>query len=290
MPTRRRYLQGLGIWAAGSLLSATETEAADPSKLNELNRELADPSVTVSVVEETWAFREYDDRVFGPTDDQLRAQPNLSKRFSSDKSISVPARSLIVKYEVSGQAVYESKYQTPIWPGGQSGLTIGIGYDLGYCSPEDFSDDWGHLIAPALISRLTAVCGKTGPSVQSLPLFYSDAVIDWAAATNQLNSFLKLVAGQVIDAFPKSDQLTANSFGALVSLAYNRGTAMHSRAGDPLDSRREMRAVRDLISGGHLSEVGQQIRAMKRIWEGNPKARGLLSRRDAEATLFEVDL
>ena len=38
---------------------------------------------------------------------------------------------LIVREEVGSQARYKHKYQHPEWPGGASGVTIGVGYDCG---------------------------------------------------------------------------------------------------------------------------------------------------------------
>jgi GH24 family phage-related lysozyme (muramidase) len=52
------------------------------------------------------------------------------------------------------------------------------------------------------------------------------------------------------------------------------------------DSRREMRAVRDAVANGDLQEIANQLRSMKRIWEGKGLD-GLLRRRDAEADLVE---
>ena len=37
---------------------------------------------------------------------------------------------LIVKEEVSSEAVYRKKYQRPEWPGVNSGATVGIGFNL----------------------------------------------------------------------------------------------------------------------------------------------------------------
>ena len=45
--------------------------------------------------------------------------------------ISQAAIDLIVCEEVSGKEVYERNYRRPEWPGGSSGVTIGIGYDVG---------------------------------------------------------------------------------------------------------------------------------------------------------------
>jgi GH24 family phage-related lysozyme (muramidase) len=47
-----------------------------------------------------------------------------------------------------------------------------------------------------------------------------------------------------------------------------------------------MRAVRDAVAEGNLQEIADQIRSMKRLWEGKNLG-GLLKRRDAEADLVE---
>ena len=48
----------------------------------------------------------------------------------------------IVEKEVSSREYYEKKYRKPEWPKGASGLTIGIGYDLGYASVDKIKNDW----------------------------------------------------------------------------------------------------------------------------------------------------
>src|SRR5438067_11642326 len=48
--------------------------------------------------------------------------------------ISDKARDLIFKFE--------DLDQPGEWPGGESGVTIGIGYDLGFATSEQFKADW----------------------------------------------------------------------------------------------------------------------------------------------------
>ena len=55
--------------------------------------------------------------------------------------ISQAAFDLIVAEEVSSQAAYNARYQRPERPGGQSGITVGIGYDCGYATPERIRAD-----------------------------------------------------------------------------------------------------------------------------------------------------
>ncbi|MER3498445.1 MAG: hypothetical protein C4308_07320 [Chitinophagaceae bacterium] len=38
----------------------------------------------------------------------------------------------LIAFVISSKELYEKKYQQPTWPGGASGVTIGIGYDCGY--------------------------------------------------------------------------------------------------------------------------------------------------------------
>jgi hypothetical protein len=57
-------------------------------------------------------------------------------------SISPPALALIVGFEVSGEQAYTNKNTRPIWPQGQSGVTVGIGYDVGHHTGEQLRKDW----------------------------------------------------------------------------------------------------------------------------------------------------
>ena len=59
--------------------------------------------------------------------------------------ISKEAYDLIVQYECGGQVYYTSRLSNPTWPGGASGVTIGIGYDLGYNAVDQIRKDWAHL-------------------------------------------------------------------------------------------------------------------------------------------------
>jgi GH24 family phage-related lysozyme (muramidase) len=52
------------------------------------------------------------------------------------------------------------------------------------------------------------------------------------------------------------------------------------------DRRREMRAIRDAVADEDLQEIADQLRSMKRLWEGK-NLDGLLTRREAEAQLVE---
>src|SRR5437016_13646964 len=48
------------------------------------------------------------------------------------------------------------------WPGGESGITIGIGYDLGFVAPKQFESDWSDCLDSGDRDALSAVIGLSG--------------------------------------------------------------------------------------------------------------------------------
>ena len=167
------------------------------------------------------------------------------------------------------------------WPGGASGITIGVGYDLGFVTPEQFEEDWSPYLSGDEINRLKDVIGLSGDRARQRAGEFRDIRIKRADAEAVFKQrTLPLYSKRTEDAFPGVDELPPAAQGALVSLVFNRGTAMDG------DRRREMRAIRDAVAQGDLKEIANQFRAMKRLWEGKGLD-GLLKRRDAEADLVE---
>lgn len=192
------------------------------------------------------------------------------------------ATKLILDYEVGGgQKYYEKKLLHPTWPGGQSGVTIGVGYDLGYNSASQFQADWGARLAAADFTRLKACLGAKSTRAHALIPSVKDISVPWAAASAV---FFALTVPRFFreaeSAFPGMDKLPGDAQGALVSLVFNRGTSMKG------DSRREMRAIRDLVPKGDLKGIAAQLRSMERLWRGKGLD-GLIARREAEAKLVE---
>jgi hypothetical protein len=170
------------------------------------------------------------------------------------------------------------------WPGESSGITLGIGYDIGFATPEQFEEDWSPFLTSDEIARLKTAIGVSGAAAHQLASQFSDIKVKWDDAVEVFkNRTLPLYSTRTEKAFPGVDQLPANAQGALVSLIFNRGAAMDG------DRRLEMRAVRDAVAAGDLQEIANQIRAMKRLWVGKG-VDGLLKRRDAEARLVETGL
>ncbi len=167
------------------------------------------------------------------------------------------------------------------WPGGGSGITLGIGYDLGFVTVQQFEQDWGPILSADQMERLKTVIGLTGGAAKMRAPQFSDIKVTRAQGEEVFKKrTLPLHSGRTEQAFPGVDQLPPDAQGALVSLVFNRGPGMDG------DRRREMRAVRDAVARKDLREIAGQIRAMKRLWEGQGLD-GLLRRRDAEADLVE---
>ena len=55
---------------------------------------------------------------------------------------------------------FEGLNQPFKWPGGSSGITLGIGYDLGYVIMDQFESDWGPYLTSAQLNRLRDAVGK----------------------------------------------------------------------------------------------------------------------------------
>lgn len=198
--------------------------------------------------------------------------------------ISQAAFDLIVEQEITSKAVYEKRYRRPEWPGGASGITIGIGYDVGagVSNRAQLDGDWKDKIPDPMIDALARGIGVTGESAQRLlPLIKNLVDVPWDAAIDVFtNRDIPKWTDIVCRALPNTDKLSPDCLGALVSLAYNRGPSF-SKDGDRYI---EMRAIKDHMAAGEFSKIPDEFRRMKRLWGANLS--GLLERRDAEAALF----
>ncbi len=192
-------------------------------------------------------------------------------------SISAAARDLILEMEG-----FSSK---PEWAGGQSGVTIGFGYDLGYVTVDQFESDWGERIRRDAGQRLEAAVGLRALRARNRTGELSNIRVSRKTAERVFDTrSLPLYELRTAQAFPGAEALPEDARGALVSLVYNRGTSMVDNS--PEDRRREMRAIRAAAAAGDLAEIAAQLRAMKRLWEGKGLG-GLITRREEEAQLVE---
>ncbi|MEG4317977.1 MULTISPECIES: peptidoglycan-binding protein [unclassified Microcoleus] len=196
--------------------------------------------------------------------------------------LSYRAIELILEFEVGGgRQYYEKLLQRPTWPEGASGITIGIGYDLGYNTVEVFNQDWQKL-GDVERQRLSDCCELTGEAANNRLDSVRDIIVAWELAWDVFNVVtVPKFYNQTKEAFPGLEELPPDVQGGLVSLVFNRGPSMEG------NRRREMRAIRDLVPKKDVQGIADQIREMKRIWEGTSIAKGIGRRRDAEADLIE---
>lgn len=189
---------------------------------------------------------------------------------------------MIIFFEVSSREIYEKKYRKPIWPGGASGVTIGIGYDLGYYSKEQVTKDWQPYVHKNVLKNILSVQGRKGQSGRSALEGVKDIIdIPYHIAANVfINSSMPQFAADVLRIYPGADLLPPDAQGGLLSLVYNRGSDTNPKN----DRRREMAAIKALVKRGDLAGIASQIRSMKRLW---PDVKGLRDRRDKEANLIE---
>jgi len=200
----------------------------------------------------------------------------------------IPTRAVafIGMEEVSGRDYYDRFCSAPTWPGGASGVTIGVGYDLGYQG--SFDQDWSDLLTPAELQRLRPWLGVKGDAARQAPAQLAGILVPWASAwEGYIRRTLPQEVSKTQGAFVPSPArlLPRLCTGMLVSLVYNRGTAMTDDSAD--DRRREMRQIRDALAAGNYEAVPDLFRSMCRLW---PAGNGLRARREREAELFEVGL
>lgn len=174
---------------------------------------------------------------------------------------------------------FEGFDQPGHWPGVDSGVSIGIGYDLGYCTRARFLADWGGRLPAGHLEALSMCVGVKGQAAARLAKGLSSITIPRAAGQAVfLERTLPLVEAETRAVFPGVELLPQDAQDALVSLVYNRGGKLVG------DSRLEMREIRALVPGKNLKAIAAAVRKMKRLW---PKYLGLRRRRDAEAKLIE---
>lgn len=202
-------------------------------------------------------------------------------------AISNAAIDLIIAFEVSSREAYERKYRHPIWPRGRSGITIGIGYDVGYVTKLVLLRDWSAYLPPAVLDTLSQACGVTGDSASALVqrLAHIDIPYEDAHAVFTKVSVIGYTR-LTVRSLANTAALHPDSLGALVSLVYNRGASFQKDG----ERYREMRAIRADMQARAFAGIPAQIRSMKRIWIGEPHSAGLVKRRELEARLFEQGL
>lgn len=187
----------------------------------------------------------------------------------------------LVAHEIGSKAAYERSYQWPIWPGGGSGVTIGIGYDLGYHSKASIEATWLPVVDTDKVRLLTSASGIKGDGAKAVAATLKAAGVRIpydAAMTVFVGASLPAYAKQVRNIYPGAHLLPADAQAALLSLVYNRGSSLTG-------SRRvHMKNIVDHVRRKDLVAIASELVSMKSLWAGKGLD-GLLRRRDDEAAL-----
>lgn len=187
----------------------------------------------------------------------------------------------IIQHEAGGRAYYDKVLQKPTWPGGESGITIGLGYDLGYNTEKQFVKDWGKTLTEANIKTLKTVIGLKGEKAKiSLKGDLLNIRIPYNIA---YDVFVKCMVPRYyklsLTIYPGLNELNEDTQGALVSMVFNRGSSLNG------DSRKEMRAIVELVKKKDYEAIAEEIEKSKRLWE-HRGLDGLVIRREAEADII----
>lgn len=190
---------------------------------------------------------------------------------------------LIIASEVSSPAYYNKFLQSPTWPGGESGLTIGIGADLGQQTVLEIRRDW-NMLPPNTLSLLCKASGVKGQAARNMlknnPIF-KQVKIDYHTACNVFyDTALPEYVRETYRLYPGLDKLKPDAIAALVDLIYNRGASIKG------SDRSEMAAIVPMVPTLNYSGIATMVEHSKRIWEGKPGMEGIVKRRMQEGALI----
>lgn len=163
---------------------------------------------------------------------------------------------------------------------GDSGITIGYGYDLGQQSKTQIATDLQGLYTEDEIKRFQSVSGlKTHNAINNL-YKVNDIQISKENALKLSSISKKRYAQDTYDIYPEVINLHPHCQGALLSIIYNRGNSLNG------ERRIEMRNIQIHLKNMKYEKISNEIISMKRLWTDG----GLLSRREKEAEFFKKGL
>lgn len=200
----------------------------------------------------------------------------------------------IAREETGGLAYYDARARWPHYPGHDSGVTIGVGYDLRFNSEDGFRRTWSGHLSPAALDELSKDIGRKGSKSRTNELKDAGIEIPFKSAWPV---FVELTLPEYYEEtegiYPSLGKLPDLCRSVLVSLVFNRGSKL---VGSKKTEMREIQRVLGLAEDEGLGKeevrqvlrgIEDQILSMKRLWA--PKS-GLIKRRQAEANLWREGL
>lgn len=176
---------------------------------------------------------------------------------------------------------FEGLDQPSKWPGLNSGITIGYGYDLGYKTEKQFVKDWVGLPID-WIERLSRVIGVTGIEAKRLAPQFKDINISKDLAIKVFDKIYPGWCKDTLKCYPGLDSLHPHAQGALVSMIYHRGSTIDPNKEDHL----EKFALKAAVANQDYTQIAALLRGMKRLCS----LKYIQDRREAEALLVEEGL
>ena len=154
------------------------TDVIEAQGLLNRNGAILDPDGDFGKGTET-AVREFQRATGLPDRGTIDAATWQRLRALPEPSPDIPTRavSFIAREEVGSRGFYDAQCARPTWPGGASGVTIGVGYDLGYQA--GFAADWSDLLTPADMARLKPWLGLKGQAAKDGPAQLTAITIPW---------------------------------------------------------------------------------------------------------------
>ena len=168
-----------------------------------------------------------------------------------------------------------------------SGVTLGIGYDLGQQTKEQIRKDLAQFYTPAQIERLVKVQGLKGTVAQNATAGIQDIKISKDTSIQMALFVKKRYSQWAVDIYPELLNLHPHCQGALLSLVFNRGKGLQDPPpGKKGLTRKHMRQISEALKSGKIETIPDTLRDMAHLWEGG-SAPGLPPRRRGEADWFE---
>jgi GH24 family phage-related lysozyme (muramidase) len=187
----------------------------------------------------------------------------------------------IINFESGGELYYNKFLKKMTYPGGASGVTMGIGADLGYMSIDEFNLYFSKYFTKDENIKLKSVINLKGESAKKAIKKLNGIELSWEDASEAFVEWTLPKFWRLTNILWKGiDQLCENAQIGLVSLVFNRGISTKG------SSRIEMLNIKPLVLKKDYKGIAKEIRKMKRLWE-NKNMDGLLKRREEEAKMVE---
>jgi GH24 family phage-related lysozyme (muramidase) len=187
----------------------------------------------------------------------------------------------IIAFESGGEKYYNKFLKNMTWPKGASGITMGIGADLGHMSEKEFDTYFSKYFTNEESEKLKSTIGLKGDSAKNALFKVKNIELSWENASEAFVDWTLPKFWNLTNAlWPKMHELCEKAQIGLLSIVFNRGASTKG------SSRAEMLNIKPLVLKKDYKGIAREIRSMKRIWEGK-NMDGLIKRREEEAKMVE---